>query len=93
VGLTRQIDWSLNRQWLDLLARSGSPLFVSIAPDALGAEQKAAVKEAFKLASSPLPVAEPVDWLSDNQPRRWTAQGKQLSYNWYGQDGESPFGG
>jgi alpha-galactosidase len=93
VGLTRQIDWSLNRQWLDLLARSGSPLFVSIAPDALGAEQKAAVKEAFKLASSPLPVAEPLDWLSDNQPRRWTAQGKQLSYNWYGQDGESPFGG
>ena len=29
VGLMeKNIDWRLNRQWLDLLARSGSPLFL-----------------------------------------------------------------
>lgn len=33
VGLMeKNIDWRLNRQWLDLLARSGSPLFVSMQP-------------------------------------------------------------
>ena len=29
------VGWSLNRQWLDLLARSGTPLFVSADPDAI----------------------------------------------------------
>jgi len=37
VGLTPQIPWELNRQWLDLLSRSGTPLFVSADPEALGA--------------------------------------------------------
>ena len=40
VGLTNAIPWSLNRQWLDLLARSGTPLFVSAAPDAVKQEQR-----------------------------------------------------
>jgi alpha-galactosidase len=93
VGLTRQIDWSLNRQWLELLARSGTPLFVSIAPDALGPEQKAAVKEAFAFASQPHPVAEPLDWLTNNQPQHWNAQGRQLTYDWFGKEGVSPFSG
>jgi alpha-galactosidase len=93
VGLTTHIDWKRNRQWLDLLARSGTPLFVSIAPDALGPEQKAAVQEAFKRASQTQPVAEPIDWLTNNQPQRWLAQGKQISYDWFGKDGVSPFGG
>ena len=36
VGVTNAVPWRFNRQWLDLLARSGTPLFVSVAPDALG---------------------------------------------------------
>jgi alpha-galactosidase len=91
VGLTTHIDWKWNRQWLDLLARSGTPLFVSIAPDALGPEQKAAVREAFQRASQVQPVAEPIDLLTNNQPRHWSAQGKQVSYDWYGKEGVSPF--
>lgn len=36
VGIIKNmIDWKLNRQWLDLLAKSGTPLFVSIQPDSL----------------------------------------------------------
>jgi alpha-galactosidase len=35
VGVTNAIPWALNKQWLDLLARSGTMLFVSLAPDAL----------------------------------------------------------
>src|ERR1041385_1857045 len=37
VGVTTAVPWALNRQWLDLLARSGTMLFVSLAPDALRA--------------------------------------------------------
>ena len=47
VGLTHDVPWALNRQWLDLVARSGTPLFGSAAPDAVGPEQRAALKSAF----------------------------------------------
>ena len=87
VGLTTHIDWSLNKQWLDLIARSGTPLFVSIAPDDFGAEQKTAVREAFTVASKPQKVAEPLDWLNNNEPEHWLAQGERLNFNW------SPLGG
>ena len=40
VGVTNAVPWAMNRQWLDLLSRSGTMLFVSLAPDALGAEQR-----------------------------------------------------
>lgn len=82
VGLTTHIDWNLNRQWLELLAHSGTPLFASIAPDAFGPEQKAAVRDAFSIASKPLSVAEPLDWLNNNQPEYWLAQDQRLNFNW-----------
>ena len=55
VGLTQQIPWELNRQWLDLLARSGTPLFVSASPDAVGPEQRKALRAAFEIAAQPRP--------------------------------------
>ncbi len=92
VGLTKQIPWSFNRQWLDLLARSGTPLFVSIAPDALGPEQRSAVREAFTLAAIPAPVAEPTDWLQTTEPQNWIGGNGAVRYNWFGSEGVSPFG-
>jgi len=44
VSHTTAIPWQLNKQWLDLLSRSGTPLFVSAAPDAVGAEQRKALR-------------------------------------------------
>src|ERR1700682_6272425 len=40
VPLTSDIPWTLTRQWLELVARSGTALFVSIDPGALQPEQK-----------------------------------------------------
>src|SRR4029079_5900541 len=45
VGVTNAARWSYNRQWLDLLARSGTMLFVSLAPDAPRAERRRDLKE------------------------------------------------
>jgi alpha-galactosidase len=91
VGLTRQIPWEWNRQWLDLLARSGTALFVSAAPDAVGPEQQDALRQAFRTAASPQAVAEPMDWLENNEPRRWDLSGLKTSYDWFGKEGVSPF--
>lgn len=83
VGLTPEIAWSENRQWLDLLANSGTPLFASIDPKALGNDQFSALQLAFRTASRPQPTAEPLDWLTNNEPEHWLAQSRELSYNWF----------
>ena len=71
VGLRPDISWEQNRQWLDVLARSGTALFVSADPDAVGPEQKAALTEAFARAAVPTPPSEPTDWLDTTCPRVW----------------------
>ncbi len=50
VGVTKAVPWPFNRQWLDLLARSGTMLFVSLAPDALGSDERRDLKAALALA-------------------------------------------
>jgi alpha-galactosidase len=100
VGLTKPeaIPWALNRQWLDLLARSGTPLFISFKKGALTPEQEKSVAEALATASRPQPLAEPLDWfeaVNPNRsldplrhleggaaPRRWKLQGRVVEYDW-----------
>lgn len=88
VGLTKDIPWQDNRQWLDLLSRSGTPLFVSAAPDAVGPEQRKALQQAFTRASEPQPLIEPLDWLTTTQPQHWLAGGVPVNYDWF--TAESP---
>jgi D-arabinose 1-dehydrogenase-like Zn-dependent alcohol dehydrogenase len=52
VGVTKAVPWTFNRQWLDLLARSGTMLFVSLAPDALGSDERRDLKAALALAAA-----------------------------------------
>ena len=86
-GVTNAIPWAQNKQWLDLLARSGTMTFVSLAPDALGPEQRRDVKDALALAAVPHPVAEPLDWHTSVYPSRWTLMGSERTYDWVGDDG------
>jgi alpha-galactosidase len=82
VGLTNAVPWELNRQWLDLLSRSGTPLFVSADHAAMGSEQRAAVKSAFREASVARPVAEPLDWTETLCPQEWSIGGETVRYEW-----------
>ncbi|HEY2976304.1 MAG TPA: hypothetical protein VGJ48_27565 [Pyrinomonadaceae bacterium] len=87
VGITKDIPRNFNKQWLDLLSRSGTPLFVSAAPDAIGPEQRKALREGFARASVSHPVAEPLDWLDTTTPERWKGWGRDrelrlVRYNW-----------
>jgi hypothetical protein len=87
---TGAIPWELNRQWLSLLAESGTPLFVSAAPGAVGVEQKAELRAAFATASQTLEPAEPLDWMETTCPQRWKIGGKIKTYDWSGTNGGSP---
>ena len=75
VGLTKDVPWELNRQWLDLLSRSGTPLFVSAQADAVGAAQKDALRKAYAHAAQHQPVAEPLDWKKTGTPAHWKLRG------------------
>ena len=39
VGIFGMIPWDKNRQWADVLAKSGTPLFVSAKPGVLNPEE------------------------------------------------------
>ncbi|MEO8620642.1 MAG: glycoside hydrolase family 36 protein [bacterium] len=90
VGVTNAIPWELNRQWLDLLARSGTMLFVSLSPDALDAERRKDLKSAMALASRPQPLGEPLDWQKTVYPTRWRSTNGERSYDWVGAEGAVP---
>ena len=82
VGLTTDIDWQKNKQWMQLLAYSGTPLFISAQPEALGEEQRAFIRQCFKQASEQNSVGEPVDWLSTLTPKQWMLDGNITTFNW-----------
>lgn len=92
VGVTSAIPWPENRQWLDLVARSGTSLFVSLAPDALGAEQRRDLRAALAVAARPQPLGEPLDWQHTIWPTRWRLMGETRRYDWIGDDGVAPAG-
>ena len=89
VGVTKAVPWTLNRQWLDLLARSGTMLFVSLAPDALGAEQRRDLATAMAMASEPQPLGEPLDWQGTVYPTRWRLMHGERTYDWVDAEGNS----
>jgi alpha-galactosidase len=80
--VTTAIPWALNREWLDLVSRSGTMLFVSLAPDALGTEQKRDLRAAFAIAAKPQPLGEPLDWQRTAWPEKWKLMGAVRSFDW-----------
>jgi len=82
VGLTTDIPWQLNKQWLQLLAESGTPLFISAQPQALGTEQKAYIEKCFSIAAKSSKVGQPLDWMRTKTPSKWLLQGKEVQFEW-----------
>jgi len=83
VGLTKQIPWELNRQWLELLSKSGTPLFVSADPKDVDNKERQALKAAFSRASKALPTAEPLDWMDTTCPSSWKLDGEITDFDWF----------
>lgn len=90
--ITPQLPWELAARWLDLVARSGTALFVSPDPAAVNAESRQAIRRGFAAAAGAHELAEPLDWLETTTPGRWRIDGGLADYDWYGPEGASPFG-
>lgn len=82
VGLTTKIDWAKNKQWMELVAKSGTPLFISAQPEAVGSDQRKAIKDALEFASRSLPVGEPIDWMENLTPSKWKLNGGVEEFDW-----------
>ncbi len=82
VGLTNAVPWNKNKQWMQLLAQSSAPLFISAQPEAVGAEQKAFIKQCFADASKLQPIGEPLDWLTNPFPAKWKLDDKTEEFDW-----------
>jgi alpha-galactosidase len=86
---TDQTPWEFDRQYLDLVARSGTALFISVDPRTIQAEQRIAFKNAMQTAlSAGTPGGcEPLDWLHTTAPRQWRFGKEKVGYHW-----EEPYG-
>lgn len=82
VGLTNEVPWNKNKQWMQLLAQSSAPLFISAQPDAIGNEQKQFIRQSFVEAAKQQPVAEPLDWMNNQWPAKWKLNGKVVEFDW-----------
>ena len=85
VGLARAgaVDWRQNRQWLDLVARSGTPLFFSWRRSLMTDDIRDEFRRAFRAASGRHATAEPLSWECEAFPTRWRfADGSTVAYDW-----------
>lgn len=82
IPVSPHIPEKLTLSWLDLVARSGTPLLISLDPAAQTPGMTAALKRAFACAIAPAVDVEPLDWMETSIPREWRF-GKQIDvYRW-----------
>ncbi|MBQ4085381.1 MAG: hypothetical protein IJC54_02265 [Clostridia bacterium] len=91
VGIMGPVPWEKNRLWLDVLARSGSPLFVSCKPGILSEGELAELKQAWAVNSVQANDARPLDWMENRYPELWLIDGETVRYNWYEEAGANTF--
>jgi len=91
VPFTRDVSWNMTRQWLDVVARSKTVLFISPDPSVVGSEQRSALKEAVELLISNAGAAEPASLFHGTTPEVWRFGSQEKQYSWSGDEGSSPF--
>ncbi len=88
VGIIQgEIPWNFNSQWLDLLSRSGTPLFISCPEKGLTDSEFVQMKKAYKYASEQADELIPLDWEETSTPEKWLLNGIERNYEWYGEHG------
>ena len=91
IGITGLIDWRLNRQWLDAVAHSGAPMFVSPDPDVINETEKADLRISYKVSAIQEDELIPLDWMENVCPERWLLNKKPITYDWYPKSGTESF--
>lgn len=93
VPATAATPWALNRQFLDLVAQSGTALFLSLDPRSLDAAVTADLEAAVRVAldGGVAGGVEPLDLVGNATPRRWRVGEAEVRYDWSGPLGAEPF--
>lgn len=87
VGIMGRIPWKFNRQWADVIARSGTPLFISAKPGVLTEEENQELAAILKMAAEGEHRAVPLDWMDNDCPQLWKDGEEIIEYSWYEEDG------
>ncbi|MBE6731100.1 MAG: alpha-galactosidase [Ruminococcaceae bacterium] len=82
VGITTAMDWNKNRMWLDVLAKSATPLFVSIGHDAYSQEVKEDITKAFINITNAEKTSRPLDFIENPIPEKWESDFGTDEYKW-----------
>jgi alpha-galactosidase len=93
VAVTSSVGWRVTSQWMDVVARSGTSLFLSPDPTAITPEIKSAMKDAMFLASQG-GHGFPLHPTSGTTPSEWRFSSPNevdRKYDWDGSEGTSPF--
>jgi alpha-galactosidase len=90
VPITPYVPWHLTEAWLQAVVASGSVLFISPDPKAVGASEKQAISRAFAQCSQ-LRTSEPLDWIESRTPSRWRINTTTSRWEWLDNTGASPF--
>ena len=84
--LKGHIPFSLNKRWVELLAKSGTPLFISAPNGTFNEEELAFMKEMYKIASKQENVAVPLDFTYNHTPALWSIDGERYEFDWWNED-------
>lgn len=89
VGIDGGISWLMNKQWADVLAQSGTPLFISVRPNILDETEKQELHEILKVASKQEHHVIPVDWEETTCPEHWQDKDHDIDckYQWFEETG------
>ena len=82
VGIMGTIDWNYNKQWLQLLAASGTPLFVSCKPGVPNEFETEDLRQAFTIGSYQADELIPLDWMENSYPSRYLLNGEEITFDW-----------
>lgn len=79
--LDNNVPWEKNRQWMDLLAHSGTALFLSCCKTT--EEEKKDIRAAYRAAQRTHTI-RPLDWTKTKTPAEWEIDGETVLFRWEG---------
>ncbi|MBW3082246.1 glycoside hydrolase family 36 protein [Bifidobacterium phasiani] len=91
VGVSERIDWRFNRQWADLVARTGTSFFFSAAPHTMPDAEERDLIAALRVAAERPSRLRPLDWEWTDCPETWGEDPSEsdadgavtVHYDWY----------
>ena len=89
VAMTLAVDWKKTSEWMDVVARSGTSLFLSPDPAAITPEIKSAMRDAMAISAQG-GTGFPMHPMSGTTPEAWhftKPSHLQKTYDWSGPHG------